>query len=405
MSSQSSRSRRLAASASAASARPFHDAIALSSSPGCGRSLRIWSSRARKLGIELAADDRASVLERLEQLRGHALFLRPRVRQSLDAVRVGVLRRRERAVRQQQVAEHVLDRLLDHLAVALAAGDEPRVEVRGDEERVVVEHLLEVRDEPAVVDGVAVEAAPDDVVHAPRGHAVERALDHFRLAPPQQQLEHRVRRELRRPSEAAPLRVERRAQPAHGLADQRLGERLRRRRAAPGAADRLDELAGGARHVRAPLAVRARHRLQHLAKARQAVTRLGREVRAAVERLAVGREERGQRPAAVPGQRHDRVHVDRVEIRALLAVDFDVDEVLVLEPRRLLVLERLVLHHVAPVARCVADGEEDRPVLLPRAGERLLAPRVPVDGVAGVLEEVRARLASQPVHVLPSDAA
>ncbi len=214
-----------------------------------------------------------------------------------------------------------------------------------------------------------------------------------------------MRRELRRAAEPAPLRVERRAQPAHRLADQRLGERLRRRRAASGAADRLDELAGRAPHVPAPLAVRARHRLQHLPKARQAVSRLGREVRAAVERLAVGREERGQRPAAVPGQRDDRVHVDRVEVRALLAVDLDVDEVLVLEPRGLLVLEGLVLHHVAPVARRVADGEEDRPVLLPRAGERLLAPRVPVDGVVRVLEEVRARLASQPVHAPPSGAA
>ena len=208
-----------------------------------------------------------------------------------------------------------------------------------------------------------------------------------------------MRRELRRAAEAAPLRVERRAQPAHRLADQRLGERLRRRRAAPGAADRLDELRRRAGDVPATLAVRARDRLQHLAEARQAVTRLGREVRAAVERLAVGRQEHRQRPAAVPGQRDDRVHVDRVEVRPLLPVDLDVDEVLVLEPRGLLVLERLVLHHVAPVARRVADGEEDRPVLFARAGERLLAPRVPVDGVARVLEEVRARLASEPVHV------
>ena len=199
--------------------------------------------------------------------------------------------------------------------------------------------------------------------------------------------------------------VERRAQPAHGLAEQRLGERLRRRRATAGPLDRRDQLGRRAGHVPAPLAVRARDRLEHLAEARQPVTRLRREVRAAVERLTVRREERGQRPAAVPGQRHDRVHVDRVEVRAFLAVDLDVDEVLVLDARRLLVLERLVLHHVAPVARGVADGEEDRPVLLARAGERLLAPRVPVDGVVRVLEEVRTGRVSQPIHVAPSFAA
>ena len=104
----------------------------------------------------------------------------------------------------------------------------------------------------------------------------------------------------------------------------------------------------------------------------------------------------------MPGQRDDGVHVDRVEVRALLAVDLDVDEVLVLDARGLLVLERLVLHHVAPVARGVADREEDRPVLLARAGERLLAPRVPVDGVVGVLEEVRARLVGEAIHVAPA---
>ena len=94
-----------------------------------------------------------------------------------------------------------------------------------------------------------------------------------------------------------------------------------------------------------------------------------------------GRQEDGHRPAAVAGQRDDRVHVDRVEVGPLLAVDLDVDEALVHQRRRLRVLERLVLHHVAPVAGGVADREQDRPVLVACAGERLLAPRVPVDRV------------------------
>jgi hypothetical protein len=47
------------------------------------------------------------------------------------------------------------------------------VEIRRDEQRVVVEHFLEVRHEPLRVDGVAVEAAADEVVHAARGHTVE----------------------------------------------------------------------------------------------------------------------------------------------------------------------------------------------------------------------------------------
>ena len=41
------------------------------------------------------------------------------------------------------------------------------------EQRLVVEHLLEVRHEPLAVDGVASEAAADVVVHAARRHRVE----------------------------------------------------------------------------------------------------------------------------------------------------------------------------------------------------------------------------------------
>ena len=214
-----------------------------------------------------------------------------------------------------------------------------------------------------------------------------------------------MRRELRRPPEAAPLRVERCSQPSYGLAEQRLGQRLRRRRATTGLLDCADQLRRRAGHLPAALTVGARDRLQHLAEARQPVTRLRREVRAAVEGLPLRREEGGQRPAAVPRERHDRVHVDRVEVGAFLPVDLDVDEELVLEARGLLVLERLVRHHVAPVARGVADGEEDRAVLVAGARERLLPPRVPVDRVVGVLEEIRTGRVSQPIHVAPSFAA
>ena len=57
-------------------------------------------------------------------------------------------------------------------------GERPGMEVRGGEQRVVVEHLLEVGDEPERVDRVAVEAAADVVVHAAGGHPVERRARH-----------------------------------------------------------------------------------------------------------------------------------------------------------------------------------------------------------------------------------
>ena len=161
-----------------------------------------------RLLVELAAQDEAPVLERLEELLRRPLGRRPRERQPLDAFRVRVLRRGQLPLRQPQLAQHVLERLLGDAAVALLAGDHPGVEVDGREERVVVEHLLEVRDEPPPVDGVAVEAAADEVVHASRGHAVEGLPHRVELVPAQEELERRCGRELRRAAEAAPLRVE-----------------------------------------------------------------------------------------------------------------------------------------------------------------------------------------------------
>ena len=62
---------------------------------------------------------------------------------------------------------------------------------------------------------------------------------------------------------------------------------------------------------------------QHLAERRQPVLRHRREVRAGEERLAVRRQERRHRPAAAAGHRLRRVHVDRVQVRPLLAVHLD----------------------------------------------------------------------------------
>jgi hypothetical protein len=160
----------------------------------------------------------------------------------------------------------------------------------------------------------------------------------------------------------------------------------------------LDELRARAEHVVALLAPRIRDRDEDLLEARQPVPRLGRVVGAAEERLTVRRQEDGHRPATVAGERDDRVHVDRVEVGPLLAVHLDADEVLVHHTRGQRVLERLALHHMAPVARCVADREQDGLVLVARLLERRLVPRLPVDGVVRVLQQVGRRLLCEAIH-------
>ena len=174
------------------------------------------------LGRDLAAQDEPPALERQEPvvvpLAEHLLDLRgrPRVGQPFLAVRVRVLRGREAALRQAQLAEHVVERLLDDPPVALLACHRPAVQVRGREERVVVEHLLEVGDEPDLVHGVPVEAAADEVVHAARRHPVERRARH----------RERVARRRGRAPCAAGTRASRRA----GTSARRRSRRARGRR-------------------------------------------------------------------------------------------------------------------------------------------------------------------------------
>ncbi len=266
------------------------------------------------------------------------------------------------------------------------------MKVGARQHRVVVQHLLEVGHEPDLVDRVAREPAADLVVDPAVGHRVEGDGDRLGDVAGEQQLQRRRRRELRRSAEPPVAHVGRFAQRVDGLGEDRLAEQV------PGRLDPSDrtQLAPRPRRGRLDLLParppRLHHRLHHLPEARHPLPRLGREVGAAVERDPVRVEERGQRPPAVPSHPLHRLHVQRVDVGALLPVHLDRDEVLVHEGGRLRVLERLPLHHVAPVARGVADRDQDRLLLLAGQIERLRAPRVPLHGVVLVLEQVGAGL-------------
>ena len=134
-------------------------------------------------------------------------------------------------------------------------------------------------------------------------------------------------------------------------------------------------------------------RLQHGGERRSTLVVGRREVGAPVEGAPVRGEEDAHRPAAAAGDRLHGLHVDGVHVRSLFAVDFDAYEALVEPVGHNLVLERLVCHHMAPVAGRVAHRQEDRLVLCRGFGERLLAPRVPVDGIVAVLLQVGGELA------------
>ena len=259
-------------------------------------------------------------------------------------------------------------------------------------------------DEPVLVDRVAREAAADLVVHPARGHRAQRVRRHVAFPASQQELDRRGRRELRRLAEAAVRRVVLGAQRGHGVVERPRGHGAVRGAQLSGAAQPLGYAPAALADLVAAVPPGVGDRAEHVAPARHAHARLGRKVRAGIERDLVGREEDVQRPAARARHRLTGVHVDRVEVGTLLAVELDADEALVHQRRRLGILERLAFHHMAPVTRRVADREQDRPLLLTGARERLLAPRVPLDGVVLVLEEVGRRLLCEPVCHLCAEA-
>ena len=78
----------------------------------------------------------------------------------------------------------------------------------------------------------------------------------------------------------------------------------------------------------------------------------------------------------------------RVERGVELAIDLHGDEVRVEHRRGVAVGEALALHHVAPVAREVTDGDEDQPVLGAGSRHELRAPFLPVHGVVGMQPQI-----------------
>src|SRR5207245_4823526 len=108
------------------------------------------------------------------------------------------------------------------------------------------------------------------------------------------------------------------------------------------------------------LAVDAGYLPQHRRESRPSeVVLLRREIRAAVEHLALWREERGERPAALARECLDRALVARVHVGSLVAVHLDAYEVRIEELRHPGILVRLAVHDVAPVAPHRPDVEQD----------------------------------------------
>src|SRR5262249_53706147 len=148
--------------------------------------------------------------------------------------------------------------------------------------------------------------------------------------------------------------------------------------------------------------VGVRHCRQYAWESRTAIAIFRRKICTTVEGVLLWREEHRQRPATLARQHLYDVLINVVEVRTLFAVHFDAHKVLIHEGRDALVLKGLVFHDMAPVARGVANGEQQRFVFSPRFLERLRSPRKPVYRVMGMLEEIRTCFVNETIGILPA---
>ena len=304
---------------------------------------------------------RRDVVDRLEQRRVGAeqrvdLGLAPDVELALLAFAVSVERGRERALAGEHLARQPLDRLLGAAAEQRILGVEPDLAEQLENLRIVVEHFLEVRREPALVRRVARIAAAEVIVDAALAHALHREQDggahELRAGAPiiaPEHVEHGGVGKFRRATDAAVLAVDLVQQGVGAAGDLNLGDLLAGLRLAHAGKRALQRLA-----VLADLlglaAIGLVHHLQHLAEARPAPTWLRRKIGAAPEGLALRRQEHGERPAAVLTHERERALIDRIEVGAFLAIELDVDVELVHERCGVGVLEAFMRHDVAPMA-------------------------------------------------------
>ena len=110
----------------------------------------------------------------------HALEFggRPGEELALLAFAVRVLRAGKTATVGDHLAQDPVAGLACDGCKALFAGVQEGFEVDGNDQGIVVEHLLEVRNQPLGIGAVAVEAAAELVVDSPVRHALQGVRDH-----------------------------------------------------------------------------------------------------------------------------------------------------------------------------------------------------------------------------------
>ncbi len=149
------------------------------------------------------------------------------------------------------------------------------------------------------------------------------------------------------------------------------------------------------------LCIKARNFLKNIGEGRLAEFGGGWKIGATPERLALRGEKHGKGPAALLAESVESAHVNRVNVGSFFAVDFNIDEKTVHQRGDVGVFETLMGHDMAPVTSGVTDREKNRFIFGAGSGESIRPPRIPVNRIVLVLEEIGAGFVGEAVHEYP----
>ncbi len=130
-------------------------------------------------------------------------------------------------------------------------------------------------------------------------------------------------------------------------------------------------------------------RFEELVECHHPILGCWRDIGRGIKRLELIREEERGGPATGTAV-HQLIDILKmfVNIGPFFSVHFDGDEVVIECFGDSLILERLPLHHMAPVAAAVTDREKDRFILSFCFLECFITPGIPVDRIVGMLLEI-----------------
>ena len=130
-----------------------------------------------QIGNIVAGTESAGIFCVLED--GLDLCRRPDEKLSFDSFRIRIRCGIESSGKVGHLPENIIEHFRRDLAIGGLFRDLIGFQVGPCQEGIVVEHLLEMGDQPALVGGVPCEPATDMIVDPPVRHRIERARDHL----------------------------------------------------------------------------------------------------------------------------------------------------------------------------------------------------------------------------------